>query len=109
MAMTAPKPAWTLPFFLALLVACGGSTESPESTACANLASLSPCSAAGTDVDACIDGLAELRTQHGGDDACRTEYDVLVACLGALDACPTGSGVLCNEELTALTGCGAAR
>jgi hypothetical protein len=91
------------------LWACTGAGSSPEEVACAQVATIQPCTVGGGDVDMCVEYLTRLRTDFQGEGACRAEYDALVACYAALTACPApGAGSLCPGESSALALCGRA-
>ncbi len=89
-----------------LAAACSSDQRSPEERACANLASLAPCTVGATDEEACVDSFLENRAEFHGDGECRAEYDAYLACVTSLTSCPTGDGAVCPAEVSALGLCG---
>lgn len=74
-----------------------------EQAACAQLATLAPCGPASMDHDACIGSFTHMRAQAGA--SCASQYDAWVDCVAHLSTCPSGSGVLCPDQYSALGAC----
>jgi hypothetical protein len=83
-----------------LLAACAAPANGAERAACANLGRLA-CAAMPLDEDACVEAMLDLRPES----ECSAEWDAWVACVEALETCPTGDGALCPTEYTTLGTC----
>ncbi len=99
------RRAWPLTLVaLAACAACEASGYDPtarERTACENLARIQPCTVAWMGEMAC----EQAMTLRRPGASCANEYDGWLACVAAQSTCPSGDGVLCPVEYSALGRC----